>query len=262
MSYSPCKCQAPERHWSARLQQQSTIHNRKSAMVSLFRDCLIEIENQAGNIGVGREFTGIETHVPRVLALVEKLGGSLCVRFIAFQKSMERVVKKLALFRSGRTRRGETKSIADAFFRFRSSLLHHPLCKHSRGFQVSRIIHEVQCLERGVRPRNSHGTGLTVGGIKGRHGRRRDSPFPVGVKASAILLFSLVRLIGSSIESDLFPQSRRLVGFYRRAPDLLYQQTGNRQCLIANRLGGQAESRSASQETVFGILFKQLGSYL
>ncbi len=58
---------------------------------------------------------------------------------------------------------------------------------------------------------------------------------------------------------EFFPQAGRLVGGDRCAADLFVEQAGDRQGLVADEFGGEADARPAREETVIRVFSVKLG---
>ena len=71
----------------------------------------------------------------------------------------------------------------------------------------------------------------------------------------------MIRLVVVSARQFL-PQARRLIRFHRRAADLVHQQAGYRQRLVAHHLRREPHARTARQQTVLRIFLQQLRRHL
>ena len=85
-----------------------------------------------------------------------------------------------------------------------------------------------------------------------------DGALPERVQTAAIEVLALVLLDNPSPPESSFHKPGRLIRLHRRPADLLHQQPGDRQRLIAHHLGRQPEARSARQQAVLRIALHQL----
>src|SRR5206468_11562549 len=104
---------------------------------------------------------------------------------------------------------------------------------------------------------------LAVRGVEDRQRRRRGGALPDVVHAPPVEVFAVLLLVGLGGEDvavgQLFPDTLGLIGVNAGPADLRIQQTADSERVIAYRLGGQPEARTASQQPVLRVLFEQIG---
>ena len=74
-------------------------------------------------------------------------------------------------------------------------LLHHPLGELAGRFDVGRVVHQDQGLERRVGPRPADGADLAVRGVERRQRRRRAGPLPERVHRPAVQVLAVALLV-------------------------------------------------------------------
>ena len=85
-----------------------------------------------------------------------------------------------------------------------------------------------------------------------------NGPLAIDVEAAAIEVLALVLNVRAfpGAAGQFFPQPGRLVGLDRRAADLVRKQTRDRQGVVADQLGRQAEPWPACQQAVLGVALR------
>ena len=130
-----------------------------------------------------------------------------------------------------------------------------------RRFDVGRIVHQRQRLQRRVGEGAPRRALFAVGRVEGRQRRRRDRSLPERVHAPAIEIRPVALHVGlrreALAERHLFPEAGRLVGQHARSADLVVEQTARRQRGVADQFRGQALTRTARQQPVVGIALAQ-----
>ena len=103
----------------------------------------------------------------------------------------------------------------------------------------------------------AHDAALAARRIEVRHARRRHRALPERVEAAPVELLAVVLHVVARSVWSAPPTTRRLIRLHRRPAELLDQQAGHRERLIAHHLRRQPETRSASQQPVLGIALQQ-----
>ena len=125
------------------------------------------------------------------------------------------------------------------------------------------VIHEGERLEWRVGAAAADAGEFTGRGVEGGHRRRGCGAFHERIKAAAIERVAVILHVGLGIaaaEGDGFPDVDRLVGADRRTADFGAEETTERECLIAQNFGVEAEARGAGEQFVFRIKREQFRS--
>ena len=130
-------------------------------------------------------------------------------------------------------------------------LIHDPLGQVAGSFDESDVVHQGKGLKRGNGLVLADDAYFALGSVEGEHGGGRNGAAPIGVKASAVKLVSLVLLI--AVVGNRSPDAGRHVGANGRTSDLGYQQTGRDQGGVTDGIGRKAAPRPPGQEPILGI---------
>ena len=109
-------------------------------------------------------------------------------------------------------------------------------------FDVGRIVQQHERLLRRVAARPLDGAFLAAGGVEGDQAGVQERPLPVGVQAAAILALALVVLPFARGEVQVLPVAGRLIRLHARPADLGHEQAADRQGVVADQLGVEAEA--------------------
>ena len=110
----------------------------------------------------------------------------------------------------------------------RAALAQHARRVQPRRLDIRRVVHQVEGLDRGVRPHLAHLAGLARGGVEGEHRRRPQGALPERVQAALVERLSVVVLVSAPVR-ELLPQARGLVWFDGRPAGLGREQARDRQ---------------------------------
>ena len=178
--------------------------------------------------------------------------------------TLQRAGQQLAFLVTGLAPRGRAETKTQTARVALTPLFHHALAKGDGGFDVLRIVHHHQRLQRRVGIAPHHRAGFAGGGVKeGDVGWGRGA-LPEGVDAAAMHRLAAARqedLGGEGLlvteMADLAPQ----VGLWRmhaRATHLLVEQPTDGECLVANDFSGQARARRTRKQGGTRVLLQAL----
>ena len=122
------------------------------------------------------------------------------------------------------------------------------------------VIHQGERLERRIGSAATDAGEFARGSVESGHGRRGRGALDKRVKAAAVERVAVVLHVGFGVaaaEGDGFPDVDRLVGADRRAADFRAEETAERERLIAQNFGVEAEARGAGEQFVFRIKREQ-----
>ena len=120
------------------------------------------------------------------------------------------------------------------------------LGKGARGLDVLDVIHQGERLERRIGSAATDAGEFARGSVESGHGRRGRGAFDKRVKAAAVERVAVVLHVSFGVaaaEGDGFPDIDRLVWADRRAADFGAEETTERERLIAQNFGVEAEAR-------------------
>src|SRR5207249_2541939 len=119
-----------------------------------------------------------------------------------------------------------------------------------RRLDIGWIIQKRQRLLRRIRSCPLSGAFLVTRRVKGQQRWMQKRPLPPGVKPAAILRGAVIRLIRAFGEIQKIPISGRLIRLDALAPDLVNEQSADRQCVVADEFGIEAETSLPRQPIV------------
>ena len=121
------------------------------------------------------------------------------------------------------------------------------------------VVHRIQRLQRRVRHVLPDNAALAACRIEVGHRGGRHRALPEGIEAAAVqVLAASLPIIFVRIQ--LAPETRRLIRIDRRASDLVDEQTGDGERLIANHVRREAHVRTAREESILRVALQHLWS--
>ena len=133
------------------------------------------------------------------------------------------------------------------------SLGEHALRKPARGFDVGRVVHKDERLERRLRALAEEGADLAVGRVEGGERRVVGRAAPEDIHAASVEIAALVLLVGGV---DAVPDAGRLVGLHAGPADLRVEQARDGERVVADEFGVEPDARSAGEQPVVGIFLQ------
>ena len=156
---------------------------------------------------------------------------------------------------------GQQVRIGDAVFRGLAAFDHHPLGEAAGRLDVGHVVHQVQRLQRRVGAAGAHDARLAGRRVERHHGRRPQGALPERVEAAAVqVVAGLLHIVAVAAFDHVGPQALRLIRLDRRPADLLDEEAGHGQGLVADHRGGQAQPRAARDHPVLRVPLELLGA--
>ena len=155
---------------------------------------------------------------------------------------------------------GQTKTVVDAL-RWFVVVEHHALGEFAGSFDIGRVVEERESLQRRVGLEASNLADLKGGGVKEGQSRVWDCALAMGVEATSVEVCSTALFVGplTGSSGEFQPQSLRLIGPHRFAPDLVDEKTTDREGLVTNHLCGESSPRPSSQLSVLRVFGEEGG---
>ena len=113
---------------------------------SLLHHHLIQAQQRAADAGEGGVIDGVERGVGGLFAVGEQGFGSSGIEAVMSLRFLKRTLENGELLRGRRTGQYKAESMPQPAVRALAAISHHALGEEASGFQICRVIHEVQRL--------------------------------------------------------------------------------------------------------------------
>src|ERR1043166_2320855 len=126
------------------------------------------------------------------------------------------------------------------------------------GLEVNRVGERDERLQGRVAAGPADGADFAVGGVEGGHGRVRTGAAPLDVEGATIGALALAGFPIQRTAEGGAQAERRAWRADRWTIQFAAQQSADGQGLVADNLGGHAETRATRKQEIFGIALEQL----
>src|SRR5438093_10343233 len=157
--------------------------NEVSFIASFFGDRFIEVQQCAGHGGVGGKLDGVGSRIGFHLAHDEQALGVGTIRAKAGLHAAPAGYEHAEFLGARFTPGGQVEPVANARLWRRSAVMHHSLREEAGGLNVSRVVEQIERLERRGRAGTPDRAGLAKGHVEDQHRGVWNGAFPISVKA-------------------------------------------------------------------------------
>jgi hypothetical protein len=158
------------------------------------------------------------------------------------------------LLHTGSSRQSGAETINEPVLWSLAAFENHARGKSASALEIDRIVHQHKRLQRRAGAGPLRGTDLTAWSIERGERRVMHRPFPINIHSAPIKVRAMTLLI---FRIGHVPQTGWLVGFYTFPANLAIQQTADREGVVTNELGFEAQTRAAREQAIIRIAFQQ-----